>query len=200
MNLFVLKQINLLGLEVTASESLAVGYLLGLSLIQEFYGRKAARQHVLISMTVSIGFLILAWVHLSYSPNSYDLAHSLYVQLLKPLPRLIGASLLSFLTIQVVDIAFFQYLRQKTQGKWFAGRTGLTLILSQLLDTLLFSFLGLYGLVHNIIHIMIVSFTIKVVVIFFSLPFVQLSKSVMGPGKSSGNETTDLKKRPQFSN
>lgn len=179
MNLFVTKQINLFGLHVTAAEALAVGYLLGLSLIQEFYGKKAARQHVYISMLVSIGFLLLSWVHVSYSPNEFDTMQPHFNIILTPLPRIVCASLTSFFVIQLCDIAFFQYLRRRTQGKWLLARTGTCLVLTQVLDTVLFSFLGLYGLVHDLSHVMVVSFIIKLCVIFLSLPFVEVASVFM---------------------
>ena len=43
-NLFVLKQIHLFGMEVTASDGYAIGSLLGLNVLQEFYGKKEAKQ------------------------------------------------------------------------------------------------------------------------------------------------------------
>lgn len=196
MNLFVTKQITLLGLEVTASDAMAVCYLLGLCLIQEYWGRWAARIHVVIAMLVCLGFIMLSHVHLLYTPNRFDVMEPHFIALLNPLPRLVLASLASFLAIQIVDIAFFQYLRSKWQGKWFTGRTGLCLVLSQVLDTILFSFLGLYGLVGNLMHVMIVSFIIKVTVIFFALPFVTFSKKMIPPQQKAqqmrwANNTTE---------
>jgi uncharacterized integral membrane protein (TIGR00697 family) len=76
MNLFVLKQITLFGLSVTSSDALGVGYLLGLNLIQEFFGRKTARQTVWISLFIASGFVLLSQIHLAYAPNRYDLAQS----------------------------------------------------------------------------------------------------------------------------
>lgn len=179
MNLFVLKQITLFGLSVTSSDALGVGYLLGLNLIQEFFGKKTARQTVWISLFISSGFVLLSQIHLAYMPNRYDLAHSHYFFLFSPMPRLIIASLFSFLVVQLVDLAFFGYLRKKTAGRYLASRTALALILSQTLDTLLFSFLGLYGLVENIGHIILFSLAVKGIVILFSTPFVYLSKRVV---------------------
>ena len=73
MNLFVLKQITLFGLCVTSSDALAVGYLLGLNLIQEFFGGKTARKTVWISLFISASFVLLSQIHLAYTPNHYDL-------------------------------------------------------------------------------------------------------------------------------
>lgn len=178
MNLFVLKQVTLFGLCVTSSDALAVGYLLGLNLIQEFFGTRTARMTVWISLFISASFVLLSKLHLSYTPNFYDLAHPHFSTLLSPLPRIILASLLSFLLVQLFDLAFFQFLRKKTEGKYLTFRTTLALLLSQLFDTLIFSLLALYGLVENVGHIILLSLAIKGIVILFSTPFITLSKKV----------------------
>ncbi len=41
-NLFVVKQMTLFGMQVTCSDVFAVGSLLAINLLQEFYGKKAA--------------------------------------------------------------------------------------------------------------------------------------------------------------
>lgn len=176
MNLFVTKQIKLVGLDVTASDAIAVGYLLGLSLIQEYFGTQAARQHVWISFLCSLGFLGLSYLHLFFTPNQFDMMHPHFDAILSPMPRLIIASLFSFFLIQLVDIAFFQYLRSKTKGRWLTGRAGFCLLISQGLDTVVFSYAGLYGLVENLGDVMVVSFLIKLAVIGLSLPYVAFSK------------------------
>lgn len=176
MNLFVLKQITLFGLNVTSSDALAVGYLLGLNLIQEFFGRKVARNMVWISFFASGGFTLLSQMILAYTPNHFDVAHSHFIFVFSPAPRLMIASLASFLLVQFVDLAFFQFLRAKTEGKYLTLRTTTTLIVSQLLDTLVFSFLGLYGLVSSLSDVIIMSLAIKGIVIILTIPFVTLSR------------------------
>lgn len=183
MNVFVLKQINVFKLDVTATDAIAVGYMLGLNLIREYFGAHSARTHVFISILVSFGFLALSFTHLLYIPNGFDTAQSHYEFLLKPMPRLIFASIFSFALIQVVDLAFFGYLREKLDGKYLVVRLILTLILSQVLDTFLFSFIGLYGLVGNLMHIIILSLIFKIIVIGIISPLAQISKKMMGEVK-----------------
>jgi uncharacterized integral membrane protein (TIGR00697 family) len=178
MNLFVLKQINLFGLSVTSSDALAVGYLLGLNLIQEFFGQKEARKCIWISLFISLSFVLLSQIHLLYLPNQFDLTQGHFRALLAPMPRIIFASLFSFMVVQVVDLKFFSFLKKKTGGKYLPGRTAAALVVSQLLDTLLFSFLGLYGLVAAIFPIILLSLAVKGITIFLSTPFVSLAKKV----------------------
>lgn len=179
MNLFVLKQINLFGLHVTASDALAVGYLLGLNVMQEFFGKKSARQAIWISFFISASFVLLSKIHLAYLPNDFDFSQAHFSSLFAPMPRIIAASLFSFLIVQLIDLEFFGFLRNKTSGKYLALRTTLSLSLAQIMDTLLFSFLGLYGIVGNIVHILFLSLAVKGVVILLTIPFVSLSKKVI---------------------
>lgn len=178
MNLFVIKQINIWKFEVTSSDALAVGYLLGLALIQEYYGTKAARNHILLSFICSIGFLLLSMVQLLYVPNHLDTSHSSFVTILSLMPRIFMASIISFLIIQFVDIFLFQKLRIKLSGKWFAGRTAICLVISQVLDTYIFTYLALYKAVPHLRDIIIFSLVIKLSVTGISLPFANLSKRI----------------------
>jgi uncharacterized integral membrane protein (TIGR00697 family) len=179
MNLFVLKQITLFGLNVTASDALSVGYLLGLNLIQEFFGQKIARKSVWISFFISFGFLILSWIHLAYRPNGFDNTHNQFSSLLTPMPRLLLASLSAFGVVQAINLWFFPVLKTRMQGKFLMARMAVSLFLLQTLDTILFSFLGLYGLVASVFHIICLSLAIKGVVILLSTPFVLLSKRMV---------------------
>ncbi|NGX54165.1 MAG: hypothetical protein K1000chlam4_00890 [Chlamydiae bacterium] len=176
VNLFVLKQITLFGLSVTCSDALAVGYLLGLNLIQEFFGQKFARKTVWITFFISLSFLCLSQIHLAYRPNGFDTTHSHFSALLTPMPRIIFASIFTFLLVQFFNIILFSRLSNHTS---FAGRTLITLLTSTVLDTLIFSFLGLYGIVANLPHVILLSIAVKSLVSLLSVPFVMLSKRVM---------------------
>lgn len=186
MNLFVIKQINVCTLEVTSSDALTIGYFLGLSLIQEYFGSQAARKHVFLSFTCSLGFVLLSFVQLLYQPNHLDNSHHLFVSLLTPMPRIFIASIFSFLFIQFLDIFLFQKLRTKWSGKWFTGRVGICLVISQVLDTIIFSYLALYKLIPNIFDVMVFSLIIKLIVIITSLPFANLSRRVGNRVASQG--------------
>lgn len=178
MNLFVLKQISLFGLTVTASDPLSVGYLLAFNLIQEFFGKKFARKAMWIAFAISLCFLILSQFQLAYQPSAVDHSHVHYVALLSAFPRLVIASLTTFFCVQFFDLTFFSYIRSKTHGRWLTARVALSLCLAQTLDTILFSFLGLYGIVDSILQIIVFCLSLKLMVVIFSSPFAWVSKKV----------------------
>lgn len=176
-NFFVLKQILLFGCTVTSSDAFAVGSILGLNLLREYFDTKLAKKATFICFLFMIFFVVMSQLHLFLLPSSGDTAHSAYKQLLTPAPRLLFASLSVFFIVQQFDLRFFGWLKQLFPKTPFFLRNSLSMIISQFLDTILFSFLGLYGLVENIRDIILVSFLIKVFVIFALGPLTILLKN-----------------------
>lgn len=176
-NLFVVKQITLFGFQVTASDVFAIGSLLALNLLQEFFSRESANKATLVCFYIMLFFASISQIHLLFEPNNHDFSHSSFVTILSLSPRLLFASMTVFFLVQQVDIHLFGFLKNNFPKWGFAFRLSLSLILSQLLDTILFSFIGLYGIVDSLFDIILVSFLIKLIVIFFSAPFVRWAKS-----------------------
>lgn len=165
-NLFVLKQIHLFGLNVTASDAFAIGSLLGLNFLQEYFHREEANKATWICFFFMLFFGLISQLHLVYQPNTHDTTQSSYLAILTHSPRLLFASLTVFFITQQIDIHLFAWLKRKLPRTSFAMRAAITLMVSQFLDTFLFSFAGLYGIVISMIDIIIISFLIKVIVIF----------------------------------
>src|SRR5258708_3802976 len=91
-NLFVLKQIMLCGFHATASDSLSIGATIGLNLLQEYYGKHAARQAIGISFASIIVYTLLAYIHLWYAPSPCDISNVHFEALLSVMPRILIAS------------------------------------------------------------------------------------------------------------
>jgi uncharacterized integral membrane protein (TIGR00697 family) len=122
--------------------------------------------------------MIASLFHLAYTPASFDTTQTAFVTLLAQSPRLIIASLTSYTLVQYFDTITYGVLFKKLDGKYFVLRNYFSMLSSQLFDTVLFSFLGLYGIVHSITEIIIVSYTIKVVNIILTTPFLLVVKSI----------------------
>lgn len=173
-NLFVLKQIALLGLHITCSDALAVGSILGLNLLREHFGKEAAKEAIHVCFFSMVCFASMAQLHLRFIPSPFDTTHSAYATLLAPSPRLLIASLTTFWIVQQFDLRAFGWISSLFPHSPFAYRSSLSLTASQLIDTLLFSFLGLYGMVSHISHIILVSSAVKVLIILLMGPLMGL--------------------------
>lgn len=176
-NFFVLKQIKLFGFDVTASDSFLVGGLLGLNFLQENFGKDEAKQAIKVCFIVMLFFTLISQLHLLYTPNAYDETQSAYSLLLSPSPRLFLASIAVFFIVQQLDMRLFALLKNYCPQLNFSVRTLITLIISQALDTVLFSFAGLYGLAASMFDIIVISFAVKLIVISCFTPLTRWSQA-----------------------
>jgi uncharacterized integral membrane protein (TIGR00697 family) len=176
-NLFVLKQIHLLGFNVTASDAFAIGSLLGLNFLQEFFSREEAQKATWICFFFLIFFTFVSQIHLLYQPSPDDRTQPAFLTLLSSSPRLLLASMSVFFVVQQVDIRFFTFLKQCFPQASFTCRSAIALVFSQFLDTFLFSFAGLYGLVASVFDVIILSYAVKLIVITCFISFTKWAKA-----------------------
>ncbi len=159
-NIFVLKQISLFGLSLTASDVYVVGAILALNLLQEYFGKKEAKKAVFLAFFAMTLFTVMSQLHLYYLPSPADFAASAYSTILKLMPRLAVFSVLVFLIVQKVDLEVFAFLKKKCAKSFFL-RLGGASIVSQSIDTVLFSLLALYGQLEKISHVILFALVIK---------------------------------------
>lgn len=180
-NLFVLKQMTFFGFHITCSDVFAVGSVLGVNLLREYFGKQVAVKGLWACFFSMIFFVVMAQLHLMYQPSPFDTTQAAYQTLLFPTPRLLLASLAVFFLVQQIDLHLFGYLKENLTALPLAGRNAVSLTLSQLIDTVLFSYLGLYGLVSSLWDIIAISFLVKLVIISFSSSSIALSKRIIQP-------------------
>jgi len=173
-NLFVLKQMDLLGFSVTCSDVFAVGGILSLNLLQEYFGKQSAREASFFSLVALAFFALMSKIHLLYDPSRFDTTQGAYMLLFSPAFRIVAASVTTLFVVQQLDVKIFGLLKGR-----LPVRVATSLTISQLLDTVLFTFLGLYGLIESPASVIACSFLIKCAVIGLSAPFVSFSKWVM---------------------
>lgn len=176
MNLFVTKQIVLFGLHATASDALGIGAVLGINLLREYSGKKAAMDAVILSFLAVAFYVAASLFHLAYIPALEDAQHVHFMAILAPMPRIMAASMVTYLLVQSIEYVVYGWLKECAHGRFFIARNYAVLLVTQLLDTVLFSVLGLYGLVNYVGDIIVVSYTIKVVVIIIATPVVALMR------------------------
>lgn len=172
-NLFVIKQISFFGFHVTCSDVFAVGSIFGLNLLREYHGQDAAKKALWTCFFAMIFFVAMAQLHLFYVPSPFDTTQPSFENILSSSPRLLGASLLVFVLVQQVELRLFGVLKAKLS---LGYRNAVSVGLGQLLDTVLFSILGLWGIVEHLSDVIVVSFLIKVLVIVLMTPLIHFSK------------------------
>lgn len=172
-NLFVLKEITLFGLTVTAVEPYTIGAMIAIGLLQELHGKAIAKQ-ALSSMLLFLAFMgVMSIVHIAYIPSAEDTFHPAYTTILSNSPRIFLSSIFVAVSMHALNL----FLLDKTKNYLtFSVRQPLILLFVQLLDTVLFSFVGLYGIMSNLTHICVMSYTIKMITIGLMSPAMALIK------------------------
>src|SRR5579872_2892692 len=177
-NLFVIKQISLFGLTATAADAFTVGATIGLNLLQEYFGKEIAKKTIILNFFLLIFYAIVSQIHLLYVPHPADTMHQYFEPLLNFMPRIVIASFSTYLFTQMIDYYLYGILKNAFHNKYIIIRNYASIAFCQLLDTVLFSFFGLYGIIENIWQIIIVSYVIKLISIVIATPFVGFSRKI----------------------
>lgn len=148
MNIAVSKQMTLFGLPITGGNVEFATIFLANDLLNEHYGARAARRAILISFAANVVFVILIQFVLYYAPNSYDSAQASLLTLFSvtAYPRVVAASMVSYVLSQMLDTHVFQAIRARTGAHrllWW--RSNASTWLSQAFDTVFFTTVGLTG-------------------------------------------------------
>ncbi len=175
-NLFVIKQICFFSFHVTCSDVFAIGSIFGLNLLREYFGKEAVKGVLWSCFFAMVFFVAMAKMHLLYQPSPFDTAHQAFETILSSSTRLLLASLGVFILVQQIEIHLFSFLKEKCTRIPLTLRNAISISSTQLLDTFLFSVLGLWGLVENLFDIILISFSLKIMIIALMSPLIHFSK------------------------
>lgn len=177
-NLFVIKTTTLFGLTATCSDAFTVGATIGLNLLQEYFGKEITKKTIAINFFLLIFYAIVSQIHLVYSPYPTDTTQPHFLTILSFMPRIVVASFSVYLISQLADYYLYGILKKFFNNNYLVIRNYISVSICQLLDTVLFSFLGLYGIIDNIVEVICISYFVKLISIFIATPFVGLSRKI----------------------
>ena len=176
MNIVVVKQVTLFGFDATLGNILYASIFLVTDILSEHYGIKEAFKAVRIGFFAGIFSMITLQFALRYIPNEYDFAQSSFITIFTLTPRIILASLASYLITQNWDVWMYHKLRHATSGRHLWLRNNFSTITSQLFDSFLFSYIAFYGVFDSINQMAIFTFLIKFIIALIDTPFIYLTK------------------------
>ncbi len=175
-NLFVTKQIGLFGYTATGADAFIVGGIIGFHLLQEFYGPEIVRKTIYLSFGLLLFFLAVSQLHLAYLPTIFDTTQPAAQIIFGTIPRIAAASLIAYFISQQIDLRVFAFFKKIFSGRSLPVRNVLTASISQLIDTVLFSVLGLMGIVSSLSSIIFISYSIKMIALVLSSSLLFLTR------------------------
>ncbi len=185
-NIQVLKTIELFGVVATLGNIVYATSFLATDILSENHGKKEARKAVAIGFFSLIVMTVLMNVALQFTPHSSDFAHESLSTLFSIMPRIALASLTAYLISQFHDIRAYHFWKQKfpaTRYIWL--RNNASTMISQLLDSLVFSFIAFWGLfpLDVFLEILITTYLLKWLVAALDTPLIYLAKRMHSQGQ-----------------
>ncbi|MBU0615663.1 MAG: queuosine precursor transporter [Nanoarchaeota archaeon] len=181
-NIQVLKTVNMFGLVVTLGNVIYGSIFFSTDLLSEFHGRKAATTGVWIGFFAMILTTVYLQIALLFTPDVSDFAHPLLEGLFSFLPRIAIGSLIAYAISQMHDVWSFHFWKRFTKGKHLWLRNNASTLISQFIDSVVFStiaFLGVFPL-DVFWQILLTTYLFKLIVAVVDTPFMYYAKYVVG--------------------
>ena len=163
-NLLVLKMIYLFGLEVTGSDAFMIGSLYTLNLIREDHGATEAKKAVMTSLLLMASTAGIFSIHCAFQSVASDQIAPVYHTLLSGVIPVMGWSGIIFLLAQVIDYSLFSMLKRIMPNHQLAWRLFLSIAITQVADTALFTYWALDGWCSQFWDVLFWGYAIKVVI------------------------------------
>jgi len=185
-NIEVLMLVRAYGIEMTLGNILFASTFLITDILSENHSRKDANKAVIISTACSIVFIAISQMWLLYTPSENDWASGAIHTLFRSTPRIVCASLLVYLISQLIDVWLYhkwwdwcrKIFKDERKGLWIRNN-GSTMI-SQLLNTFLYTFFAFYGTydMQTLLSIFLSSYAIYFMTSLLDTPFVYWCRNI----------------------
>lgn len=151
-------------------------------IITEHYGKEAAKKCIWLSFITQVLVTITMIIAIGFKPLDGDICHDAISTIFLPAPRLLIASLAAFVVSQLFNINIFQYLSNYFKEKMLWLRSNVALMISELIDNIIFSSLAWVILSPNpvsnstLIYTYILgTYLLRVLFALFSTPIIYWS-------------------------
>ncbi len=183
-NIEVMILVDAFGMQQTLGNILFASTFLVTDILSELYGKKHANTAVNIGILTSVGFIVLSQFWLHFTPAAEDVVFPHIVAVFTNTPRIMIMGLLVYAIVQKVDVwlyhKWWSYTSRRfgSSSKYLWLRNNGSTMLSQLLNTILFTLGAFYGVYDSstLVDIVIFSYVIFFMTSLLDTPFVYLAR------------------------
>lgn len=153
-------------------------------MISEKWNKGLAQQAVMVGFLSSVMVTVAVYTVIIWPSAPFAVEQAkLFAQALGMTPRIVVAGLVAYLISQNTDVFLFHKIKTKTNGKHLWLRNNGSTVISQLLDTAIFTTIAFYG-VFPLMPVIISSWLFKILIAALDTPFIYLSSKLMDKIKS----------------
>ncbi|MCF7945348.1 MAG: queuosine precursor transporter [Spirochaetia bacterium] len=185
-NIQVTKTIELFGIEATLGNIVYATSFLATDILNENYDKKSASKAVGIGFFSLIVFTISMNLALLFIPSSSDFVHESMSNIFSILPRIVAASLIAYAVSQLHDVwSYDMWKRRKPSKRYIWLRNNASTLVSQLLDSIIFTTIAFWGVFSGnvLLEITITTYVLKVIVAAADTPFIYIAQKWKESGK-----------------
>lgn len=166
------KMVNIYGLIVPSAVVAYAITFLCTDIIGEIWGKDEANKTVKNGFIIQLFSLFLIFLALRLTPADFAKDfNDKFQAVLGQSARMVIASLVAYLISQANDVYIFHKLKDRCQGKHKWLRNNLSTMTSQLIDTAIFITIAFYGVVPDLLWVIISQYTIKFILALIDTPF-----------------------------
>lgn len=188
-NIQVIKYVELFGLTATLGNIVYASSFLVTDILSENYGRREATRAVAVGFVALIAMVLLMNFALLFEPDPADTAQPHLEAIFTLLPRITLASLAAYLVSQFHDVWAYHFWKGRLPGRnriWI--RNNLSTLVSQLIDSIVFTLAAFLGQVPPgvLVEIVITTYVLKALVAVLDTPLVYLARRWHDRGVTAG--------------
>ena len=138
----------------------------------EIYGRKTANQFVIVGFFGVVLAVIFFRVAFIARPAEFYTDQGAFEAVFRTSPRLLAGGFIAYLVSQFFDIAIFHKIRAATKGRFMWLRNNGSTMISQFIDSIIFIFVAFYGVVDDIMALVLGQYLIKMGIAIADTPIM----------------------------
>ncbi|MGL1931313.1 MAG: queuosine precursor transporter [Desulfotalea sp.] len=183
-NIQVLKLVELMGFEATLGNIVYASSFLATDILSENHNKKDARRAVGIGFLSLASMIVLMQLALAFEPSANDFASESLNTIFGWMPRIALASIVAYMVSQYHDIWSFGLIKEKTGGRYLWLRNSLSTMLSQAIDTVVFTLIAFWGQYEwpVLVSIFWTAYALKWIVAAADTPFLYIARWMKNKG------------------
>jgi len=178
-NIQVMKMVDLFSIGVTLGNITYASSFLVTDILSENYGKKDAKKAVYTGFFSLSATVVIMNLALAFQPNEFDFIQDSLKNIFALLPRIALASLIAYGVAQLHDVWAYDFWKRRMPGfKFLWLRNNASTMISQLLDSLIFTTIAFWGLMpaREFLEILATTYTVKSIVAMADTPFLYLAR------------------------
>jgi len=194
-NIQVLKIVEMFGLVATLGNILYGSIFFATDVLGEVYGKREAKRGVWLGFAALIVTTVVMQLAIRFKPHESDFIQPALQQIFSLLPRIAAASLTAYVISQLHDVWAFHFWKARTRGKHLWLRNNASTWVSQLIDTVVFTFIAFVGVFPRsvLLQICLTTYLFKLIVAAVDTPFIYAARKI-AKAKGIGAEPEALQR------